>query len=379
MKLLVAINNNLHEWKAALHKGVDAPRLPLVYATGAAFIARGHRLNAVDISNKIDRSESPYPFGSIYHLDQLKSAMESADIDLLWGGLGIRAIIRQLMISPPRRRVLLLTYVWNPGAGIAYKNKKLDMSARISAFFSKGVVVMTNEQAMKARHDLPASIPVLKMRCGVDTQFYRNGSSIDDVPKQYRKVVEQLLPRPFVLMLGDELRCNQDAIDIVERSGLQVVRVSQYAEKSRVDLLKLKIADRKLSDRIIVFERISYPFVRFLLHRASAYAGLVDATWQPAGWTVACEALASGLPIVMYEGLVSRELSALGAPDDMLRVVRMRDSHAFQAELESIIASGRSSERTLTAREFAAHTLDLETTGLDFVQQVERAFDVGHA
>jgi glycosyltransferase involved in cell wall biosynthesis len=300
------------------------------------------------------------------------TAMKSVDITSLWAGLGVSAILKQPLLPRPRQRVLLNTYVWQPKAFPTWKAKKLGLATRMAARFAKGVVVMTQEQAERAREDLPDRVPVINMRCGIDTAYYRSSSEQESVPEAYKEIVDHLLKKPFVVMPGDELRFNQDALDIIKNSDLHLVRISQYSDKSAVDRLKEQITHEGLADRLIVLERISYPFIRFLLRNAAAYAGLVDSTWQPAGWTVACEALTSGIPVVLYEGLVSRELARLGATETILQSVPMRDIRTFQEVLESIVHNHPNPRVSLKANMFAAENLNLEITGEAFVQQVER-------
>jgi glycosyltransferase involved in cell wall biosynthesis len=167
-------------------------------------------------------------------------------------------------------------------------------------------------------------------------------------------------------MPGDELRLNADALAVVERSRLNLVRVSQYGHKNGIANFEREIRRRNLADRVFIFERISYPALRFLMKHALAYAGLVDATWQPAGWTVACESLASGLPVVLYDGLTARELTRLGAGPNILRAVSIRNTNAFASELQVIAEADRKSDLATEARTFANAALNLERTGAVF-------------
>jgi len=162
-------------------------------------------------------------------------------------------------------------------------------------------------------------------------------------------------------------------VAIVENGPFNLVRISQYGYKNKISALKAEVQRRNLGDRLVIFERISYPAIRFLLRHAAAYVGLIDATWQPAGWTVACERLASSLPLVLYEGITARELAWLGASLDILRSVPMRDIKAFAAALEAITTTGRKEERAAKARAFAAETLDLERTGRAFGERLLEA------
>jgi len=375
MHILVGINNNIYEWQATLEISLDRPRLPLPYSFGAAFINRGHKISAIDVCSLADKNTSGGPFEKIFHIKDIMSAMKCVDIVSFWGGLAVKAILKQPFLPRPQRRVLLNSYVWKPKSFPTFNNKKKDIATRLLARFAKGVVVMTHEQAEKAREDLSGSIPVINFRCGVDISFYCSASSYESVPVSHRRMVDKILRKPFIIMPGDELRINSDALKMIERSEMLLVRISQYSDKSRTDLLTQEIAKKNLSDRVIILERISYPFMRFLLHNAAAYAGLVDSTWQPAGWTVACEALSSGVPVVLYEGLVSRELKRIGAQTAILRSVPMRDTKTFQIALEDFVSRNHKAKYSQEARTFAINNLNLEFTGNMFAQQIENVFN----
>ena len=107
-----------------------------------------------------------------------------------------------------------------------------------------------------------------------------------------------------------------------------------------------------------------------MIQNAVCYAGLVDSSWQPAGWTVACEALGSGVPIVLYDGLVSRELRIMGADNSIMRTVPFGDIAKFQSELESVISQRRSTIHKLS-QDFVSRKLDMEITSQQFVSDVE--------
>jgi len=373
MHFLVAIGNNLDEWQDTLRHREDKPRLPLPYAFGAALVNGGHKLSAINLAGGVDERVSCAPFERIYRSNEMSIAMRAVDVVSLWGSFGISAVLRQAVLPKRRRQVLLNSYVWQPARGQSFLAARLRIATHIAARFGRGVVLMTEEQVQYARAKLPMEVPVVALRCGIDTAYYAKVPSLSDVPDEHRRSVERLLKAPYVIMPGDELRLNEDALAVVEHTNLHLVRISQYSSKSRTDILKQQVATRGLSDRVTVFEKISYPFLRFLLHNAACYAGLVDSSWQPAGWTVACEALASGLPIVLYEGLVSRELHGLGISKSLVRTAPMRDLPAFQRILVDTVSSHPDPKLSAEARCVAARFLNLEITGPHFVRKLEEA------
>jgi len=372
MHLLVSINNNIQEWCDTLSPRTDKPMLPLPYAFGGAFVRRGHKLSAVNVSTTMPSSEeSLYPFEAVYPVKELLRAIKDVDLVSLWGGLGLSAIMRQFLLAPFRRRVVLNSYVWQMDSSPTLRSRKSVIATQVAARFARAVVVMTAEQAEMAGTALSGKVPVIFLRCGIDTAFYRVPSSFADVPENYREVVGKLLAKPYMILPGDELRFNRDALDVVTNTGIPMVRISQY---SREDMLNMQeeIRRRGIEDRFFIFERISYPFMRFLLQNAAVYAGLVNSEWQPAGWTVLCEALASGLPVVAYEGLATREMVRLGANSDFFRSVPMNDIRAFQEAAQSIFNKAGREEISKRAQSFAAEVLDFEHTAGDFVTAIER-------
>lgn len=374
MHLLVAMHNNLQEWRDTMARPVDKPRLPLPYAFGAAFLNRGHRLSAVNLTEGAPTS-SHEPFEKIYSQKDLPQALQQVDVAALWGGHGITAALKQLFLPYSKKRVILNSYVWQAYGDMSLRARRLVLATRLAALVSRATVLMTAEQAEQARAVLPQRVPIIRFRCGLDTSFYRIRSSFEDVPTEYRPAAEELLKAPYVIMPGDELRFNADALDLVERSEFRLVRISQYSQAVTQELRK-EVLRRGITDRFFVFEGISYPFMRFLLQHASAYVGLVNATWQPAGWTVACEALASGLPVILYEGLVSRELSRLGVPDGLLVSIPIRDVSLVQRALQNRVTAKARTEIAVTAQRFAAEQLDFERLSSSFVMDVEKAMAI---
>jgi glycosyltransferase involved in cell wall biosynthesis len=85
---------------------------------------------------------------------------------------------------------------------------------------------------------------------------------------------------------------------------------------------------------------------------------------------VTCEALATGLPVVLYEGLVSRELKFLGA-SEFLQTVPMGEIDLFKKKLEFFIANPVNSQQKKKIQEFANQQLNLEKTGVRFAQDIE--------
>jgi glycosyltransferase involved in cell wall biosynthesis len=373
MKLLVSIQS-IQPWQESMKKSCERPRLALPYAFATAFYNRNHQLFAIEDSKVKDRTAATRPFEYIYQQHELLKAMRNVDLTMLGGGgdYGISAILRQMLnqilLSPPRYRVLFVAYVWQLSTLPTLKKKVAGMAVRFLARFSRAVIVMTDEQLVLAKQMLTSRIPVIRFICGIDTYFYKIKSNYSDIPETHRSSIDKLLTKPYAIMLGDQQRCNNDALELIKHCDIQLVRVLR-GKKTSV-WFNEEIQKHGFNDRLFIFEDISYIFLRFLLQHASAYVGLVDSSWQPAGWTVACEALSSGLPIILYDGLVSREIRRMGADNRIMRSVPYGDILAFQAELESVISQDLSTISKLS-KDFASNNLDIENTSRHFVKQVE--------
>lgn len=371
--LLVMINGNVAEWQATVESPTDVPRLPLPYAMGAACLRAGFRLNAVD-THRTSRDQVPAaegPFDAVYAGDELMTAVGASDLALLWGTEAVRAVIGQMRLPSPRRRVIMFSYSWSESHGAPAKRRVQARITRIAARFARAVVLMTREQVDAGRRDLPSAVAVVHLAVGIDTAFYAHAAGISDVDEAIRERVARFIERPFAIMPGDELRLNDHALEVVERTSLNLLRISQYGHKSDTERFKAEIVRRKLQNRILVLERIPYRTVRFLFQSASVYAGLVDATWQPAGWTVLCESLASGLPVVVYDGLAARELATQGVDPTLVSVVPMNDTKTFARALDEM--STPDAPRRARARTFAQQQLDLQVTGARFAADLRAA------
>jgi hypothetical protein len=246
------------------------------------------------------------------------------------------------------------------------------VTAQAASRFARAAVFITEEQAQAARAVLGGNRPVVRLTCGVDTSFYAAPSYFADVPQEHRARVEKLVSTPYMILPGDELRYNRDALDLVAATGIPMVRISQYSAAHMAEL-RSEIEARGIADKFLVFEKVSYPFLRFLLRNAAMYAGLVNSEWQPAGWTTACEAIASGTPVVAYEGLASRELQRLGADQSFLRAAPAGDIRKFKELAADFLSPGYHPKVSPKVLDFAEARLDLENTGEQFAVGIEAA------
>lgn len=352
------------EWDASLEQGSDRPRLPLPYAFGANLRMRGHSLSALS-RGCTGSGNATQLFERLYCPSDIRRALRETDLALLWAASGIRAIASQARLPPPRRRTMLASYVWGDYPVRSLRQQGLFLATRVAAEFARALILMTGEQCTMACETLGGRVPVVRFTWGIDTAFYRTPATFADVPEAERASVTRLMERRFAILAGDQLRCEAAALDWAEANDATLVRVPQGSD--RAAYVAREIEKRRLEERVFLFKSVDYPFLRFLLQNAAGYAGFVDSVWQPAGWTVACEALATGLPVVLYEGLVSREMVRLGA-GNLIQTAPFGDTVAMGEALDSFLR--RNQALSAASQRFAARHLDLAVTATAFADRI---------
>jgi glycosyltransferase involved in cell wall biosynthesis len=369
MRLLIEISGQIDDWHLAFDTATDRPRLPLPYSSSAAFIARGHEVSAIHFSDEFFSSREKGRFSRLYGPRQLREAIADNDLVLLWAGSAIKAFLSNRALSR-EKKLLFASYVWRVPPEARWKARLLGVATRTLARRARSAVFMTHEQVREAMTSL--SVPIVPFTWGIDSAFYRHPSTEADPFPALRDQLKDLLSTPYVILAGDQQRLDSDAVALVEHFDLRLVRVPQ--EQHTAEWYRRQIKKRGLEGRIFVFQKVTYAALRFLLQHATAYVGLVDSSWQPAGWTVLCESIASGIPAIVYDGLTAREMRRLGA-GDYLMTVPSRDIQAVATCYKEIRdKSEAGNELTEHAQHFSKSVLDLEQTAANFVDSVEAVY-----
>jgi alpha-maltose-1-phosphate synthase len=359
MRLLIEISGPLKDWHAALNPQVDRPRLPLPFSVSAAFIRAGHDVSAISFTDDSFAARDRERFRKLYGPRDLDEALADNDIAFFWARSGIRAVQRD---RSKERKVALASYVWQIKQGLHLRSRMLALATRAAARRARALVFMTDEQVSQASESMVADRPIVKFTWGIDSSFY----SATGKPADLSDDISRLTREPYVILAGDQQRLDSHAVRLAAEFGLRIARVPQ--EPKTAAWYRSEISKQRLHNRLFVFEKVTYPTLRYLLQKAVCYIGMVDSTWQPAGWTVLCEAFASGTPAVVYEGLTSREMRRLGA-GSFLATVRQGDvAGVAEACRQFAAANGRSTN----AQSFARDVLDLEKTAPRFVSDIEK-------
>jgi hypothetical protein len=368
MRIVIESSATAQQWTDSVIPSQLSPRLPLLYSSLRAFTNAGHTVSLITGSSSISNENNP-GFERIYGPSETPTALAENDFSLLWASLGIQAAAKQFL-SGSRRNIYLASYVWCVPNRSRWSVWCLALTTRVVARRAAGLVLMTHEQAKQARQYLPKGIEVIEFTWGIDSEFYRHESNFDDIATEHRDLVAKIIQAPYVILAGDQLRHDDDAFTLVKEHGFRLVRVPQ--ERHTAERYRQEAARSNLADSLFVIEKATYATLRYLMQNASAYVGLVDSSWQPAGWTVLCEAIASGTPAVVYEGLVTREMSHLGGSRHFA-AARHRDVSQVACILRSIQTSARDSNNKREKFEFSKSILDINVTAARFVSDVEKA------
>jgi glycosyltransferase involved in cell wall biosynthesis len=311
-------------------------------------------------------------FTDIYTRRQLKAASQVSDVAILWSTLGSLQLLKSRVISFNMPKLILGSYIWSWKNLPNIKTTLSSMATYAAANFSHGLILMTNEQRELAKKILPPSIPVIKFTFGIDTRFYQLPSQLDDIPTKYRTAYkERLLDRPYIIVAGHQQRYDFDLLQILKMyKHINLVRTYKKLTPS-ISRFQEEVRAQGLEARCFFFENVNYRFLRFLFQNAIVYLGLVDSTWQPAGWTATCEAIACGTPVILYEGLVSRELQSLGA-GEFLKPIPRGNIDALREILDRFLIQRKKDLHLARASmDFAANHLNCEITGQNFAKQLE--------
>ena len=138
---------------------------------------------------------------------------------------------------------------------------------------------------------------------GIDVSYFKIASK-----SELRNSIACLGELNYYLVVGDEGRDNKLLINLAQRLEHPIIRVFQYPDKSKELRLQREIIKNKLGKKLLILKNVSYQELKFLYYHSLAYLGIAHSEYQPAGWTVACEAIASGTRVILANGCVYQEL-----------------------------------------------------------------------
>ncbi len=276
--------------------GGDDPSLPkheLAYPYYGALREAGCRVEVVQARYRNPAS-----------LRRAASRLAGFDVAIAWS---MEGAMLALAAVPYRanRKVVTIAYANRPP-----RANRLLAAMRDLVFWSGlrlgGLTLyVTREQAAEAsrKFRLPAQRTGY-CQVGVDAEFFAPADVAADAP--IAPDVRAAATSPYVVVAGDQQRDEALAAKAVQGTGLRLVRLTQEPGTQR--FWERHVAAGPAGPPVFCRAGLTIAEVRYLYRRAVCVLNLVDNSWQPAGLTVAKEAMACGTPLVMSSGITTREL-----------------------------------------------------------------------
>lgn len=244
-------------------------------------------------------------------------------------------------------------------------SKLLGMIYRLGIRRSDISLFMTQAQLDEAviSDGCPAGSAAL-IRIGVDTAFF----TALTVPKEHHghrdrcfDELEEL--KPYVAVVGDQLRDEEAIRRVLDGAKKNLVRVTR--NRFVEEFWKSYSNSLEAQFRVFCHTGMSSEFLRAAYQNAVAVLNLADASWQPAGWSVATEAMACCTPVILQRGLVSDELSRIFsmAAETFMYLVERGDERQACLYLDDIAnRPDHAKRKAVLARELVEDHLAIEHT-----------------
>ncbi|MBF9040360.1 hypothetical protein LSUCC0387_05570 [Rhodobacterales bacterium LSUCC0387] len=356
----ILMNGRCDEWAHALDhfENHSKPRLPIPYSILAKYPRDEVHFVGISFGNEL--SKTKYPFSRVVSYRNIIEVRRTCDVIVAWGRYAILNCILDLFEFPRNKKTIIISYDWP-----CFHRQSNFLRSIYQAFqsfiakFSRGVSVMTEEQKLSAKSYLPPWISVEKIDFRIDASFYKYFDPVVCDQAWFDKFSEENHHRPYMVMLGDELRIEDDAITVAKNTEMSVVRVCQYMNADTKAEILHKVSAQGLISKYHMMNNLSYGQLLLLLRNASGYLGLVDSTWQPAGWTSLSEALCCRLPAIVYDGLVSREMQFRGIPASAMKVIASGDVAGVCAAVSEINLSKPNGAEADQLSEFVKRELSM--------------------
>ncbi|MBW2534301.1 MAG: hypothetical protein JRI55_22615 [Deltaproteobacteria bacterium] len=359
-RILLVIGGNTRAFREVGGYGRDKPRLPAAYTFLGALSEAGF-----DVTLR-----GGLRLADFVGILREASSRDEYDGILFHGSVGAWCALIGAALSWDLSRFAFLSYTNRPGEGGRPGGRLKDALYGIGAPRADRVFFMTQEQAATAaRGTWGRPIRAVAIPLGVDTQFFRPRAGDEEsivVPGARRG-------RRYVVVAGDQLRDEPRVEAILSGLGVDLVRLTMSRE------VEAYWQERQRSDGLgfSVSCRVLLPFVEVaaIYRHAACVLNPVLNTWQPAGWTVTTEGMASGVPVVTAAGLVTRELGTyLDRGQSLpLTVVEGLSVGAYRAALERVLSDDFDAvEAGAAARAFAEEHLAIDRTGRLAAAAMER-------
>ena len=363
MRIIVITNTGLKRFCQVGGDDPNSPRVSLAYPFNGYLKEKGISVEIFSLKNRIVDSENigqDLSLISYFKIIPFAKYFASFDFIVTLGAMGpyLATILTPLLAN---KKVFTVVFANSPppSEGILGKIKNLVFQTGLRT--CGGLIYMTQEQMNYAIENF--KLPLEKVHhlpLGVDTKFFVPLSSCVDV--MVRKELLDLPLKKYVVAAGDQLRDEHQIAKIMKETELKLVRLTQ---SDRIEKFWEKF-NQTNSGQADVFckARLDFQEVRYVYQHALCVLNLVDNSWQPAGWTVATEAMACGIPVVMNSGLVTRELKRYQDPPPLLEISSTPEIGEVRKELKKLSADFTFAKNLgQSGRKYIEDNLQIEKTG----------------
>lgn len=373
MKVLIVIGGDVKRFKELGGNNPSLPKLPLSYPFYGYLKNQDIDVEIVSLNFESWEGKSKPGFNTVFgylKLFWLVPYILKFDSIITSGFIGsITAFI--LLPFCQNRKVFTLVY-----ANESNKLKNLVSKIKNSLFLAGlklcgGLFYMTKEQIEQACNEFNLSPNhVFHLPVGVDVAYFNDKNNNDFISPE----VLELPLKKYVVVSGDQLRNELEIANVMEGSGLKLLRLTQSVETQ----LFWKDWNKSKSSNLEVFckAHLSFQEVRYAYQNALCVLNLADNSWQPAGWTVLTEGMACGVPVIMNQGLVTRELKRYNPSPSLVEIAQIVRKEEVQEILKKLISQpSYAKELGVKGREFVEKNLSIEKTGIELVKMLEKAKD----
>ncbi len=364
MKVLIFTFSTLEDFKKASAYDSSFPKLPLAYPFFGFLKEKSFEVEVVSLSD-LKKSSNNSLSSYLWIVNNIKY-IKSFEVVVAWGSIG--AILSYLLLSSKSNsKVVTITYSnWGP-EGVTWIGTLKNLFFHSGLRLSGRVAYMTKRQIGEATHGLGLSTnKVSYLPLGVDTHFFTTeqkeialDENLINCPKE-----------PYVLVAGDQLRDELKVAEIMQGINIKLIRASQSITVKKF----WDNWEKKNPGKIDVYCKVkfSYPELRFLYQHALCLLNIVDNSWQPAGWTVATEAMACGTSVIMNKGLVTEEFNFYG-DSPIIEINSINNVNGFINEIRKLqSSSGFFKEIAYKNRKFVLKNLDVTITCNAVVEMLKK-------